>query len=103
LDSRGCLGMVLSHLRSRDSLNWLCLLFGTTNTVTTLFLKFGRRLLLLVLKNIPATYVTMPSLEDIREYQEIVAQRFPTLDGVWFVMDGLRLSIQKPNFGPIQS
>jgi len=45
----------------------------------------------------------MPSLEDIREYQNIVAQRFPTLDGVWFVMDGLRLSIQKPNVGPIQS
>jgi len=103
LDSRGCLALVLAHLRSRGSLNWLCMLFGTTYSVTQLFLRFGRRLLLLVLKNIPATKVTMPSEEDIREYQVIVAERFPTLDGVWFVMDGLRLSLQKPNVGEIQS
>jgi len=68
LDYRGCLALVLAHLRSRGSLNWLCMLFGTTYSVTQLFLRFGRRLLSLVLKNIPATKVTMPSVEDNREY-----------------------------------
>jgi len=101
LDSRGCLGLVLTHLRSRGSFNLLCILFGTTNTVTALSIRFGRRLLLLVLKNVPSAYVSMPSLEDIREYQRIIEEKYPTLADVWFVMDGLRLSMKKPGISDI--
>jgi len=45
----------------------------------------------------------MPSLEEIREYQRIIEEKYPTLAGVWFVMDGLRLSMKKPGVGDIQS
>jgi hypothetical protein len=103
LDSRGCLGLVLAHLRSRGSLNWLSQLFGTTYSVTSLYIRFGRRLLLLVMKDIPGSKVSMPPLGDIREYQRIVESRFPTLTDVWFVLDGLRIILQEPVIGEIQS
>jgi len=102
LDGRGCLALVLAHLRSKGSLNILSQLFGTTGSVTSLFLRFGRRLLLTILRKIPAAKICMPPLGDIREYQRIVAERYPSLEGVWFFMDGLKLRLQKPVVGSIQ-
>jgi hypothetical protein len=65
LDSRGCLALVLSYNRTRGSMYALSLLFGVTGTVLALFLKFGRRLLLKVLKSEPGAKVQMPSLKKL--------------------------------------
>ena len=57
LDSRACLGLVLCFNRTRGSLHALSLLFGITSSVLSLYLKFGRRLLLKILKSEPGAKV----------------------------------------------
>ena len=94
LDSRGCLALVLSHIRCRGSINIQCLLFGLTRSPALKFLKFGRRILVKVLRSIPGAAIRMPSIGDIRIFQQIIANRFPSLEGVWFVMDGLKIPVQ---------
>jgi hypothetical protein len=72
----------------------LSLLFGVTCTVLGLFLKFGRRLLLKVLKAEPGANVQMPSLGEIEEFKRIIVDRYPTLVDVFYVMDGLKLPLE---------
>jgi hypothetical protein len=103
MDSRGCLGLVCSFTRTRGSLYALQLVFGLTGSVLSLFLRYGRRLLLRVLKAEPGSRIQMPSIEEIRDYQEIVWRLYPSLNGVWFVMDGLKLYLQQCGVGPIQA
>jgi hypothetical protein len=54
------------------------------------------RLLFRVLKEEEHAKVEIPSVEEIRAYQEKIAANFPDLQGVWCVMDGLKIPIQKP-------
>jgi hypothetical protein len=53
LDSRACLGLILAFTRTRGSMYALQMLFGVTGSVLSLFLPFGRRLLIRVLKEEP--------------------------------------------------
>jgi hypothetical protein len=95
LDSRGCLALVCAFTRTRGSMYCLQLLFGITASPLSLFLRFGRRLLLRILKQEPGARVQMPSIEEINDYKEIVLRRYPNLNDVWFVMDGLKLYIEQ--------
>jgi len=88
LDGRGCLALVLAYNRTRGSTFALSLLFGTMGSVTSLFLKFGHRLLLKVLKAEPRAKVQRPSLEEIDEFKSIIMGRYPSLVDVWCVLDG---------------
>jgi hypothetical protein len=38
----------------------------------------------------------VPNDDEIREYQDVVRINYSDLDGVWCVMDGLKLLIEKP-------
>jgi hypothetical protein len=40
--------------------------------------------------------VEIPSCDEINAYKEKIMANFPDLDGVWCVMDGLKIPIQKP-------
>jgi hypothetical protein len=48
-----------------------------------------------VLKEEPLAKVAIPSVEEIQEYQAVVRDNFPALDGAWCVMDGLKIPIQR--------
>ncbi len=72
----------------------LSFLFGVSCTVLALFLKFGRRLLLKVLKAEPGAKVQMPSLGEIEQYKRIIVDRYPTLVDVFYIMDGLKLPLE---------
>jgi len=94
LDGRGCLALVLAYGRSRGNINILCMLFGIINTIGSLWIRYGRRLLLKILVTLPGSKVQMPSMGDIRIFQDIIAEKYPTLQGCWFVMDGLKIPIE---------
>jgi hypothetical protein len=63
--------------------------------VLSTFLKFGIRLLFRVLKNEEHAQVKVPEVDDIAAYKAIIQDNFPDLSGVWCVMDGLKIPIQK--------
>jgi len=96
LDPAGCLGLVLGYTRTRGSLFSLQMVFGASHSVLGLFLKFSMRLLFKVLRQEDAAKVSIPSAEEIAQYQAVIRLNFPALDGSWCVMDGHKIPIQKP-------
>ena len=55
-----CLALVLTWNRTRGSEMVLCLLFGITRSVASLFLRFGRRILLKILAKDDQAAIKMP-------------------------------------------
>ena len=51
LTSKDCLGLVLAWTRTRGSMFTLQLIFGMTGSAVSINIRFGRRLLIQVLKN----------------------------------------------------
>ncbi len=45
----------------------------------------------------------MPPLGDINEYKRVIVDKYPSLEGVWFVVDGLKLMLEQARNGSIQS
>ena len=42
----------------------------------------------MVLKSDPDAAIRPPTIEKLREYQEAIAEKYPSLNGVWCTMDG---------------
>jgi len=64
------------------------MLLGITGTTASLFIRFGRRLLLKILKSLDGAKVQMPPLEDINDFKHVVVDKYPSLEDVCFVVDG---------------
>jgi hypothetical protein len=96
LDPAGCMALVLGYKRTRGSMSMLQMGFGLTNSVLCIFLKFAMRLLFKVLKEEEDAKVKIPSVAEIHAYQDKIVANFPDLEGVWCIMDGLKIPIQKP-------
>jgi hypothetical protein len=71
------------------------MVFGASHSVLCLFLKYSTRLLFRVLKEEEDARVALPSPEEIVEYQDVIESNYPALAGVWCVMDGLKIKIEK--------
>ncbi|KAI2492948.1 DDE superfamily endonuclease [Fragilaria crotonensis] len=70
----------------------LQIIFGMTGTPVGMYLRFGRRILIEVLKAEPRAAIK--HLND-PHLQEAIRQKPPALDGVWCCMDGLKLYLQQ--------
>jgi len=103
LDAPSCLGLVLGYTRTKGSLFSLQMIFGATHSVLALFLRYSIKLLYKVLKEEPSARVEIPSVEEIRGYQDVVSSQFPVLNGTWCVVDGLKIPIQKSGDEAIQN
>lgn len=89
------LGLVLTWTRTRGSLLSLQLHFGLSMTNLTMYLRFGRRIVVEVLKNNPLAAIKIPSPEKVEEYKQLVAEKYPALTDVWASMDGMKTPIQQ--------
>ncbi len=96
LDSCSCLGLVLTFTRTKGALTVLQLVFGLSFSVLCIFLKFGIRLLIKILLQEDGAKVSIPSAESISFMIELVREKYPALDGVWCVLDGLKVPIERP-------
>ena len=90
-----CLGMCLTWTTTRGSSMVLQIIFGMTATSVSLYLRFGRRILVEVLKSKPLTAIRVPSIDNINTYQAAIREKHPALEGVWCCMDGLKLCLQQ--------
>jgi hypothetical protein len=50
----------------------LQIIFGMTGTPVSMYLRFGRRILIEVLKAEPLAAIKTPSIEMIRPFQEVI-------------------------------
>ena len=98
-----CLGLVLFFTRTRGALPILQLVFGLSYSVLCLFLKFGMRILFKLLLREEGAKVALPSVETIMEFMDVVEEKYPALQHVWFVMDGLKVPIERPGHYRMQN
>ena len=105
LDAAACLGLTLMWTRTQGS-DWaLSMKFGTTGTPTSFWLRFGRRVLVTVLRMLPEGIIRLPNEVELEEYVAAIADRHPTLgqERVWGAMDGLKLMLQRSGDFKIQT
>ena len=91
------LGLVLAWTRTRGSLLSLQLHFGLSMTNLSTYLRFGRRIVVEVLKNNPLSSIAIPSPAKVEEYKQLVREKYPALTDVWASMDGMKTPIQQAN------
>ena len=90
-----CLALVLSWGRSRGSEMVLCLHFGITASVCSVFIRFERLLLLRVLARYPRSRVEMHSLSELPSLNSSIHERYSMLEDVYCVADGLKLRLEQ--------
>ena len=95
ITSRQCLGLVLAWTRTRDSNAILQLIFGLTAGPLSLWMRFGRRLLLTTLREDPNGAIAMPDDDEIDLYIAVINEKYPALHNCWGAMDGLKLHLQR--------
>ena len=90
-----CLGMVLYWTRT-SCYHWtIAQYFGLTGTCCDLWLRYGKRVLLEVLRNREDAAVKMPSEEKLTQYVGAIQSKYEHLDNVAFVCDGCKVLVQK--------
>ena len=81
----------------------LCLLFGITGSVASLFLRFGRRILLKILAKDDQAAIKMPSVDEMASFQEAIGSKYSMLKDVFCVFDGLKLTLEQSGDFVIQN
>ena len=89
------LGLVLAWTRTRGSSMVLQLIFGVTSSLLSMWLRFGRRILVRILQNHPKARVQMPNGNEIESFKTAINGKYPSLTNVWASMDGLKLYLQQ--------
>ena len=88
-----CLGLVLAWTRTRGSRKVLQLIFGFTANPLSVWLRFGRRILVKVLAKHPDAKVELPTPEEIAVFKQSIQAKYPCLANIWAAMDGLKLCV----------
>jgi len=103
IDACTCLALSLYYLRTKGSMFSCQAFFGLTATPLSIWLRFSKRILILVLGNKEDIKVKMPSDEEVNELAAVIRYHYPSLDEHFCVGDGLKLSIEAPDDDLIQS
>jgi DDE superfamily endonuclease len=91
IDAKTCLGMVLAWYRFRGGEYALQGWFGFTGSHANVWLRFGRRGLLIMLENDPDARVEMPSNDKVESLKSIVQARHSLLTDVFAIAVGMKL------------
>ena len=94
IDARDGLGLVLGWTRTRGSQMVLQMIFGMTQSCTSLYIQFGSRILTHVLQQIDEARVRVPSIQYVAEMIDLVQKRHPALEKVLCTMDGVKLLLE---------
>ena len=103
LNSIQCLALVLAWTRTRGSLAVLQIIFGITAGRLSLWLRFGRRLLLKMLRSDPLAIVSMPTAPEIESFVSAVTAKYPALTNCWGAMDGLKIRLERAGNPRVQN
>ena len=103
LDAEGCLGLVLCWSHTREAEWSLAVAFGLTGTRVSVYLRFGMRILVVILKADPKSQVCMPDAAEIALFKEAIAAKHSLLVDCYCMVDGLKLYLQQAGDSVIQS
>lgn len=97
------LALSLAWTRTRGSEYVLCMLFGITHSICSLFLRFSRRILLKVLAGDVHAAVRVPTRTEVSSFQQAVSAKYPALHDVFAVADGLKLHLEQTSDPVLQN
>ena len=103
LDAKGCLGQVLCWSCTRRAEWCLAVAFGLTGTHVSVYLQFGMRILVAILKADPKSEVRMPDAAKIALFKEVITVKHSLLVDCYCLVDGLKLYLQQAGDSAIQS
>ena len=103
LDAEGCLGLVLCWSRTHGAEWSLAVVFGLTGTQVSVYLRFGMRILVAILKADPKSEVRMPDAAEIALFKEAITAKHSLLVDCYCMVDGLKLYLQQSGDSIIQS
>lgn len=95
ITAAGCLGLVLFWTRTSCYYWTIAGFFGLTGSPCELWLRFGKRMLLQVLRNRAEAKIQMPDQAKLEKYVGSIARLYPSLTNVAYVGDGLKILIEK--------
>ena len=95
LNAAACLGLALAWTRTRGSTFPLQCLFGITAPTVSIYVRYSRRLLDIILSRDPDAAISFPSHEEIEKFKDDISARYPHIKDAVFSMDGLKLKIEK--------
>jgi hypothetical protein len=75
----------------------LQIIFGLTQSISSLYLRFGMNLLILVLQDLEKAKIKIPSANKITELQSLVRPRHPKLADVWCTMSLSKFAVSVLN------
>lgn len=90
-----CLALTLMFTRTKGSMFLMQTFFGLTGTPLSLWLHFGKRILLAVLKSKKDIAIKMPPNDMLHQYANIIKSHYPVLTNHYCVVDGLKLPIEQ--------
>ena len=103
LNAYQSLGLFLTWHRTRGSMMNLCMLFGVTHSVCSLYVRFARRLLYKMLVADDAARVSMPTNSEVEQFKRAFQEKHSLLAHVYCVADGLKLHLQQAGDCVIQN
>ena len=103
ITAEDCLGLQLTWTCTRGSNMVLQLIFGMSGTSVNMYLRFSRQILVQILLQEPDSHIKVPMEESIRQYQHVIQEKHPALEGVWCAMDGIKLYLQQAGDSTIQN
>jgi len=81
----------------------LCMIFGSTASICSLFLRFGRRILINALRNDAKAAVKLRTKSQIAAFQTAFTAKYSTLRDFYAVADGLKLHLEQQGDPVIQN
>jgi len=97
------LGLALAWFRTRGSEMGLCIIFGLSASVCSLFIRFSHRILLKLLAQNDFSIVKMPDAQLFHEFNASITREYPLLEGVYCFMDGVKLSLESAGTTSVQN
>lgn len=105
IDATACLGLSLMWFRTRGAQWSLGMHFGLTSTSLCHYIRFGRRILLVVLNENDSSRVELPTEHELRTFVAAVTRRHRLLGtkSVFGAMDGLKLTLEQAGDQTLQN
>ena len=103
LDAEGYLGLVLCWSHTCGAEWCLAVAFGLTGTHVSVYLQFGMRILVVILKADPKSEVCMPDAAEIALFKQAITAKHSLLVDCYCMVHGLKLYLQQAGDSVIQS
>ncbi len=79
------------------------LIFGMFVSNLQMYLKFGQKIIVQILKHHPAAKIQFTTPEEVSEFTAAVNSKQPVLTNVWAAIDGAKLILQQSGNALIQN